>query len=251
MIITGSTGMLGSMMAKVMPGAKVLNRPALDAELNSEFGGGERIINCIGKIKPYCNDIEAAIRVNALFPHSLPVGTIQIATDCVYSGRKGNYTESDPHDALDVYGKTKSLGEAEHLINLRCSIIGPELKNHTSLLDWFLAQEGEVNGFTNHLWNGITTYHFAKICQGIIKEGIELPPLQHIIPWDVVTKAELLEIIADKYHKNIKVKRIDAPERINRTLKTNNFKLNAKLWKAAGYITPPTIEEMLEELAAL
>lgn len=251
-VILGSTGMLGSMLAETLDlDIKAINRPQLDAEEPFDFElDGDRIINCIGKIKPYCEDVEGAILVNALFPHTLPKESIQIATDCVYSGRKGNYVETDSHDALDVYGKTKSLGEAPHLNNLRCSIIGPEKKNHLSLLDWFLDQE-VVNGFTNHLWNGITTLHFSRIVQGIIREGIELPTLQHIVPANVLTKAELLTCIAKEFDKNIPVIATEAMIPIDRTLHTINPDLNNKLWRAAGYPEPPTIQHMIKELAAL
>jgi dTDP-4-dehydrorhamnose reductase len=251
-VILGSTGMLGSMLAKTWPEALAVDRTQFSVEKPDRMllADATRVINCIGLIKPYTTDVEQTIRVNALFPYSLPENTIQIATDCVYSGKKGRYVETDPHDALDVYGKTKSLGEAPHISNLRCSIIGPEIKTHTSLLDWFLSQE-EVNGYTNHLWNGITTYHFSMICQGIVREGIELPNLQHIVPADAVTKHELLGIIAKAYGKKITVNPILAEEYIDRTLATNNSDLNRQLWEAAGYNNPPTIEEMVEELAYL
>lgn len=251
--ILGESGMLGSMLCKTWDrNFHAFNRQELDAENpNLELlGGYDWVVNAIGVIKPYCSDVERAIRVNALFPHLLPTNTIQIATDCVYSGKKGNYVETDPHDATDVYGMTKSLGEAPHIKNLRCSIIGPEVKNHTSLLDWFFSQN-KVNGFTNHFWNGITTYHFAKIIQGIIREGIELPHLQHIVPADEVTKAELLRIIAEAYKKDIVVTDVEADEPIDRTLTTNNPELNLRLWQAAGYEEPPTIEQMVEELSQL
>lgn len=250
--VLGGGGMLGSMVLKTIEGSQDVNRDVFDAENPSYhwYKEGDWIINCIGKIKPYCDDVPSAIKVNALFPHTLPPKTIQIATDCVYSGSKGKYVESDPHDALDVYGKTKSLGEAPHIKNLRCSIIGPETKNHISLLDWFLQQTA-VNGFTNHLWNGITTYHFAKIVEGVIREGIELPPMQHIVPADKVTKAELLKIIAKAYKKNIKITDVEASEAVDRTLDTHNKAKNRELWRAAGYDKPPTIQEMLEEMASL
>lgn len=248
MIITGSTGMLGSMVTKTVRGSIGLNRNQF--KVGDKIPDEGRIINCIGLIKFYCKDIEQAIRVNALFPHTLPSGTIQIATDCVYSGTKGDYTENSPHDATDIYGKTKSLGEAEHLKNLRCSIIGPEIKNHISLLDWFLQQDS-VNGFTNHLWNGVTTYHFAKIVKGVIENNLELPSLQHIVPADKVTKSELLQIIAKAYNKDVIIRETEAPVSIDRTLATNNPELNLKLWQNAGYDSPPTIEQMVTELAQL
>lgn len=246
--------MLGSMMTKMLnSNYAALSRPEFDAEEDHILPQeGDIVINCAGVIKPYCDDVRRAIAVNALFPHKLPNGSLQIATDCVYDGKKGSYAETDTHTATDVYGQTKSLGEAQHLHNLRCSIIGPEEKNHISLLDWFLSQETkEVNGFTNHLWNGITTMHFARICEGIIREKIELPPLQHIVPADVVTKAELLQLIADAYKKDIKINPIEAPEAVDRTLATNDPSLNRVIWQAAGYPEPPTIKQMVEELAAL
>lgn len=249
-IILGNTGMLGSMVSNTWEGDLTsTSRSELDAEIASGVPGDyDWVINCIGVIKPYCDDMKRAIKVNALYPHTLPAATIQIATDCVYSGKKGNYVETDEHDATDTYGKTKSLGEAPHIKNLRCSIIGPEIKNHVSLLDWFLAQDS-ANGFTNHLWNGITTYHFSKICQGALRVGLELPNIQHIIPADVVTKAELLRIIAKAYGKDIPVTDVEASIAVDRTLSTNNPELNLKLWQAAGYDKPPTIEDMVEELS--
>lgn len=258
MIALLGNGMLGSMVNKTLKLKHVrIDRRLLDAEspeLDLRMGtcagliDYDWVINCIGIIRPL--DVEQAIRVNALFPYFLPPQTIQIATDCVYSGIKGNYVESDPHNATDVYGKTKSLGEAPHIKNLRCSIIGPELKNHRSLLDWFLAQN-KVQGYTNHLWNGITTYHFAKIVMGAIRERIELPRLQHIVPADTISKADLLKLFAKAFNHDIPIKDTFASESIDRTLSTNNPELNLKLWQAAGYKEPPTIAEMVEELSQL
>ena len=248
--ILGRTGMLGSMVSKTWQGDFVAtSREDFNAETDS-IPDADWIINCIGVIKPYCNDVQRAIRVNSLFPYRLPKNTIQIATDCVFSGKRGDYDETSLHDATDVYGKTKSLGEAPHIKNLRCSIIGPEVNNHISLLDWFLAQK-TAKGFTNHLWNGITTYHYSLIVQAAIILDIELPIVQHIVPADVVTKAELLKLIAKAYKRNIPVEEVEADEAIDRTLSTINPELNAELWQAAGYPEPPTIEQMINELAAL
>lgn len=251
--LLGSRGMLGSMIAKTLDlDFTTFDRPELDATSMQGYHklyNFDRVVNAIGLIKPYCGDVANAIKVNALFPYTLPENTIQIATDCVYWGSKGDYVETDSHDATDTYGKTKSLGEADHLNNLRCSIIGPEVKNHLSLLDWFLAQEDTVNGFTNHYWNGITTLAFAHIIQGIIRNNLELPSLQHIVPADKVTKAELLEIIAQVYNKDIIIRPVEAPQSIDRTLSTNNSELNHKIWQSAGYNKPPTIKEMIEEMS--
>lgn len=237
-----------------------------DAGIKAAVDGADYVVNCIGIIKPYIHDdnakeVERAVMVNSLFPHRLgrAVGAkakvIQIATDCVYSGQKGAYVESDQHDALDVYGKSKSVGEAyfDNFMHLRCSIIGPELKSHLSLLDWFLGQDknAESNGFINHQWNGVTTLHYAKICQGIISENISVSHLQHVVPGNLITKADMLKTFAKEFNRqDIKINDVEAPTVIDRTLATENQELNAKLWKAAGYSKPPTVEEMVAELAA-
>ncbi|GFE59657.1 SDR family oxidoreductase [Geobacter sp. AOG2] len=225
----------------------------------------DAVINAIGIIKPYIKDdnpaqTERAVRINALFPHILAraaadhgVRVLQIATDCVYSGRDGNYGEAAPHDALDVYGKSKSLGEvaAGNVAHIRCSIIGPEPKAHVSLLDWFLgqAQGASVNGFTNHLWNGVTTLHYGKACAGIIKAGLDLPQKLHLVPTATITKADMLGCFAKAYGRtDITVNHVEAGTVIDRTLQTANPELNRQVWQAAGYDTPPTVPEMIAEM---
>ena len=229
------------------------------------FEGHDWVINCIGIIKPLIHDdnaaeVERAVRINALFPHLLAGWTagrsrvLQIATDCVYSGSKGSYGEGEEHDALDVYGKTKSVGEvqAAHVNHLRCSIVGPEMKEPRSLLEWFLgqAQGSAVNGFVNHNWNGVTTLHFAKLCQGIIKQDLSLPQVLHIIPDGIVTKCEMLEHFARCYGRDkVTIRPVEAASVIDRTLRTDHEDLNGQLWMAAGYEKAPALVDMIEELA--
>lgn len=229
--------------------------------VNAEF-----VINGIGVIKPYIHDdnaaeVERAIMVNALFPHLLAgeaerIGcrVLQIATDCVYSGSKGRYVEKDAHDPLDVYGKTKSLGEvySPNVFHLRCSIVGPEPKGHVSLLDWFLGQErsGVVGGYTNHRWNGVTTLHFARLCLGIIRQGLGLPHLQHLVPTGDVTKAELLECFGREFGRpDVTINPTEAKTVVDRTLATQDQSLNRRLWAAAGYAEPPSVRQMVAEMA--
>ena len=224
------------------------------------------VINAIGMIKPYIHDdnqteIQRAIMVNSIFPHRLAQAAeqqscrvLQIATDCVFSGNKGLYLENDCHDALDVYGKTKSLGEvfSANLFNLRCSIIGPEIKSHTSLMDWFLKQpkNSNVNGYTNHEWNGVTTLHFAKICNGIMRNEISFPHIHHLIPADKVSKVDLLRTLAQEYHReDISIVPMEAKTAVDRTLSTLDITLNNAIWKAAGYNKAPSIGQMIAELA--
>lgn len=254
---------------KVFPGVEIR---LLDAEtatvkdIARAIKGSNWVVNAIGIIKPYIHDDNAeettrALRVNSLFPHLLAEAAqkagaqvIQIATDCVYSGKDGMYPESALHDALDVYGKTKSLGEvyADNVHHLRCSIIGPEPKAHVSLLDWFLGQvkEAAVNGYTNHRWNGVTTLHFGKLARGIIKNNIELDHIQHIIPTSTITKADMLKTFAKEFKRDdVTVNPGEAEKVIDRTLSTENEDKNKELWRAAGYETPPTVEVMIAELA--
>lgn len=225
------------------------------------------IINAIGIIKPYIKPdnpqtIETAIRVNSLFAHYLAGETkntntkiIQIATDCVFSGRQGGYDENSPHDPQDVYGKTKSMGEvsAKNFYNLRCSIIGPEIKGKLSLLEWFLAtkKNAEVTGYKNHLWNGITTLHFAKICRGIIENNLPLPSCQHIVPSGILSKSDMLKIFARIYkRKDIKINEKNVTPAVNRTLSTINPETNTVIWNKAGYDDMPSLEVMVKELAS-
>ena len=223
------------------------------------------VINCIGVIKPFINDskaeqVERAIQVNSIFPHTIARLTkgsarvLQIATDCVYSGSKGRYVETDMHDALDVYGKTKSLGEvtAEHVHHLRCSIVGPEMLSPKSLMEWFLGQPqgASVSGFINHQWNGVTTLHFAKLCSAIIANDLELSHMQHVVPDGAVTKYDMLKEFARRYGRDdLIINATEAATIVDRTLETNNAEKNQRLWSAAGYSQPPTVPHMISELA--
>lgn len=231
------------------------------------LAGQDWVVNCIGVTKPLVHDddaaeVEQAIRINAVLPYAIAAEVerhgarvIQIATDCVYSGTRGSYTEQDPHDPLDVYGKTKSLGEvpSEWVHHLRCSIVGPEPKEYKFLLEWFRRQpvETEVKGFTNHQWNGLTTLHFARICRGIITSRLPLSTVQHVVPGGRVSKAQMLHDFARVYdRKDIRISEVEAETFIDRTLSTAAPSVNRRLWAAAGYPDPPTVSEMIEELSA-
>ena len=230
-----------------------------------EYGPFDFVVNCIGIIKPYINDSDdkqrlTAVQVNSLFPQKLAdwasttgAKVIQIATDCVFSGAKGDYLESDPHDALDVYGKSKSLGEVpnDSMMHLRVSIIGPEVGRSTSLLEWVRnqPQDAQIFGFTDHLWNGVTTNHFGKLARGVIEGGLFKPGVFHVVPGNKVPKNELVVTIATVFgRQDIKIEPKASGNTIERTLKTTDEAFNSELWKAAGYSTPPTIEQMIEEI---
>lgn len=224
------------------------------------------VINCIGIIKPFINESDSnsifeAIKVNTNFPHMLKKIFLkkkgnkiyQIATDCVYSGNKGNYLESSAHDCTDVYGKTKSLGEVVHskFYNIRCSIIGPEIKNKVSLLEWFKSQKkgSNLTGFANHSWNGLTTHAYAEALRSIIVNRIKIPNDFHLLPKKKISKYELLLEFKKKFLRNdLKIKKINHSFNINRTLNSKYKKINQIIWKQSKYSAVPTIQQMVSDL---
>ena len=225
-LILGKDGMLGTMVSRYLKSLKEYeiyltsrrdediddNVRKFDVSIDSLEGlindiNPEFLINCIGVIKPEIKEdniesIEKAIDINTYFPlnisqlaESKSFKYIQIGTDCVFSGEVGGYFEDSFQDAKDIYGKTKIGGEAEHSEKylLRGSIVGPERGEGKSLLNWFLSQNSnKVNGFTDHMWNGITTLNFAKIVDGMIKNNNFNTYTQHVLPRDEVSKYELL-----------------------------------------------------------
>jgi dTDP-4-dehydrorhamnose reductase len=275
-LLLGVTGMLGGMVAKVLaaePGIELVGAGRRDFDAARDDPQGlldeirpDWIVNAIGITKPHIDPASAAqvataLDVNARFPfalaHAAEAGgarVIQIATDGVFSGREGSYREDAPHDAPDVYGKTKSLGEvpSKSVSHLRCSVIGPEEPGGTSLLAWLLGQPSgaRVSGYANQRWNGVTSLHFGKLCAGIIRERLDPPSPLHVVPADTVTKAELLELIADAFgREDIVVEAGAAPSALDSSLATNHPDANAVLWRAAGYDEAPTIEQMVGELS--
>lgn len=202
-------------------------------------------INAIGVINVHvAKDIKNAIVLNALFPHMLAdrfKNVIHITTDCVFSGREGNYTEESPHDALDEYGKTKSLGEPRNCMVLRTSIIGPEIHNDSSLVAWVRKQSGkEINGYTNHCWNGITTLQYAKVCDQIINEKLYKKELYHIISPTSVTKYELIGMINERYDVGAIIHPFETDVKVNRTMAT--------VKDLCGKLNIPEIKDQIEQL---
>jgi dTDP-4-dehydrorhamnose reductase len=138
-------------------------------------------------------------------------------------------------------------------MNIRTSIIGREIRHHKSLWDWVIGQEdgASVNGFTNHLWNGVTTLAFAKLVNGIMLENLFQASTQHVIPKNLITKDILLQtILKNESRSDVKVNPIESSVQINRTLSTRNQNLTQKLWLSAGYQDVPTIEHLIEEFSS-
>ena len=160
-----------------------VNRTVLTEYFTSlKLSEGDVVINCVGVIKPRVDELGVlnAININSVLPHILEdiliemgVNLIHPTTDCVFDGLKGQYDEDHPHNVTDIYGRTKSLGEPEKSTVIRTSIIGDEVNQGRSLVEWIKSNKGKtVNGFTNHQWNGVTCLEFAKICQQIIEKDL-------------------------------------------------------------------------------
>ncbi|CAH0300450.1 dTDP-4-dehydrorhamnose reductase [Peribacillus frigoritolerans] len=167
-------------------------------------------INCIGILNEHAsNNTKLAFQVNSVFPHQLVKLTernggklIHISTDCVFSGTKGDYTESDIPDSTTIYGQSKHLGEiiTEKHLTIRTSIIGPELKeNGIGLFLWFMNQKGLVKGFEKVLWNGVTTLELAKAVDTMIQMNIT--GLYHLGSEEKVSKLVLLKMISEIFEK--------------------------------------------------
>ena len=278
-LVLGSTGMLGSAVYSELEKAGLNPISAsrtsgvmFDAttlmvdELLSSAGlsEGDFVVNCVGLTKSRINDLSRsdralAVRLNIDFPHALAssaeragVRVIQVATDCVFSGQRGAYTESDDHDPLDVYGKTKSLGEipSDAVMHLRCSLIGPELGRSSLFFEWVRQQPqgASVTGFTNHNWNGLSSDAFGRVVTGIVKSGAFRSGVQHLVPADNLTKDQLVRGVLDELSRSdVRVASGLASEMVDRTLATENSEFNEYLFRLAGYEQLPTIRQMIHE----
>ena len=201
------------------------------------------VINCVGLVKQLLSaeDPLVALPINSLFPHRLArlcgvagARLVHISTDCVFSGEKGNYIESDPADALDLYGRSKHLGETvtyPNAITLRTSIIGRELTTAHSLVDWFLAQTEAIQGFTRAIFSGLPTDELARVIRDFVFPRPELSGLYHISAAPI-SKFDLLRLVAQAYGKEIE---IEPSERlvIDRSLNSTRFS------QATGYMASP------------
>ncbi len=215
-----------------------------------DLDGLDILVNCAGIINRRANEAgfeEAAKAVNLNFPLELGdrcaqrmLSLVHISTDCVFDGTNGPYSETDLPSATDVYGTTKLQGEPANAMVLRLSMVGPEANNYYSLLCWFLAQETECNGFTDHLWNGITTIQLGKVIGDIIDKDLYTPRLFHVHANDV-SKYELLELFKKHFDKEITINKVasDNPRDMRLRSKHNDF---------LGALHIPPIDEQIAEL---
>lgn len=269
-LILGATGMLGHMLLRVLaasPGLEVRGTVRgdaairlLPAALRSHVRTGVQaedgvslaallrdfrpdvVINCIGVVKQLAgaDDPAVAMPINAEFPHHLAelcaacgARLVHISTDCVFAGTRGHYSEADPTDAQDLYGRSKQLGEvdAAHAITLRTSIIGPELGTAHGLLAWFLAQRGTVNAYTHAVFSGLPTVELARAIRDHVMTHPQLHGVYHLAA-EPIAKAELLRLLAQAYAHPVTLRAVAEPV-IDRSLDGRRFEA------ATGFVAAP------------
>lgn len=200
------------------------------------------VINCIGLVKQLTevDDPLVALPINAMLPHQLAnlcnlagARLVHISTDCVFSGAKGNYKESDTSDATDLYGKSKYIGEVNYplAITLRTSIIGHELNTTHGLINWFLDQQCSCKGFERAVFSGLPTVVLARVIRDVVLPKPELNGVYHVAA-KPISKYDLLSLVAKVYGKVIDI----IPDNqlvIDRSLNADKFKATA------GYEAPP------------
>ncbi len=208
------------------------------------------VINCVGltKHKRDGNNPINAIKINTLHPHFLAQVSkifecrfIHLSTDCVFSGKKGFYSECDLPDANDLYGRSKALGEVSYgdALTIRTSTIGHELDSNLGLLNWFLSQTDKCNGFSKAIFSGLPTVVLARVIRDFVLSNKKLVGLYHVAA-DPINKYDLLNLIAKQYKKKIEIE-IDSSLEINRSLNPEKFNV-ATGFKCPDW--PSLIEEM-------
>ena len=260
-LILGGTGMLGHTLTKVLERETVHEiYVTVRGSSHEEESGGDSnkyvksldatnfkeienllvslnpdlVINCIGVIKQVDQLIEKfqTIQLNSLLPHKIQkvcedinAKFIHISTDCVFSGKRGNYSEEDFEDCYDLYGRSKLLGEVgdkRNTITLRTSIIGHELRGQVSLLEWFLSQTESCKGFTNAIFSGFPTVILSRIIKDFLIDAEDMYGIYHVSSHPI-SKYELLEKISRVYSKEIDILK-DEELHIDRTLNSSSFK---------------------------
>lgn len=227
--------------------------PIFHAERPGEIRGildacrPDAVVNCIGVIKQLkeASDPLKAIPINSMLPHVVnlecrkrDIKFVHISTDCVFSGLKGNYCQSDNPDPTDLYGRSKLLGEVlEHGVTLRTSIIGRELKGRSGLVEWFLSQAGQIRGFSRATYSGFTTREMSRIILMVLNSNIS--GLYHVSS-DPIDKHELLSRMKALWNMDVAIEK-DSSFVCDRSLESSPFR------NLMSYV-PPSWEDMLREM---
>ena len=261
-LVLGSTGMLGHVVSQYFSekGCGVIkttrkNDDPLYFDVEKNINQVEKIIestkpdvviNCIGILNQKAEDNKTlAVIANSLLPHYIDQLSekysfkfIHISTDCVFSGNTGSYTEDSFQDATSFYGRSKALGEINNnrSVTLRTSIVGPDInENGIGLFNWFMKQTGEVQGFTNVIWTGVTTIELAKQIEFAIKN--DLKGLYNVVNGDVIDKYSLLQLFKEKFNKEIEI--IPNGEQVSKKTLLPSQKCHFDI---------PSYEQMIEEM---
>jgi dTDP-4-dehydrorhamnose reductase len=208
------------------------------------------VINCVGVVKQLAQSESPleVIPINSLLPHQLHricknagARFIHISTDCVFRGTKGLYREEDIADAIDLYGRSKLLGEVNDpsAVTLRTSIIGPELQSAHGLVGWFLSQRGRVRGFRRAIFSGLPTVELSRIIRDFVIPRPDLSGILHVSA-EPINKYELLRLIARIYEFAVVVEPDDALA-IDRSLDSTRFRV------LTGY-DPPQWPELVQRM---
>lgn len=267
-LVLGATGMLGSTVLRffaqrqryAVVGSVRGRSDLLQAELRDRVIEGvdvadpdqlarlldaaepDVVINCVGVVKQLAeaDDPLVALPINSLLPHRLArlcesrgARLLHVSTDCVFSGKKGRYTEADSSDAEDLYGRSKFLGEVDypHAVTLRTSIIGHELARPHGLLEWFLSQSSGVRGYTGAIFSGLPTVEIALVMHDVVLEMAGLRGVYHVSS-DPISKYSLLREISRAYGHQVEIEPDDRIV-IDRSLDSTRFRA------ATGYVAPP------------
>ena len=278
-VVLGATGMLGQTVSREA------ERAGLDlievsrsrgfkwdyfandfGSLATEVGleGTDVLVNCVGWIPQKSSGLSIKdeqeanslnielIREIQASQDALGFGWIQIVTDCVFSGKSGQYDENSTFDPDDLYGFTKAKGESlmPGAMRIRSSIIGPDSIHNSGLFEWFrnASPNSTLKGFTNHFWNGVSTKAFGRLVVGLSRRQGVQPGIQHWIPQDAMSKYELLQTFkAATDRGDISIEAFETEIAVNRVLATSNPRANSELWAFAGYKRIPSIEELATE----
>lgn len=235
----------------IIAGVDVLHGDTLDRIVTEV--SPDVVINCVGLIKQLstAEDPLVVLPINSMLPHEMALvcdragaRLIHISTDCVFDGSKGNYVESDISNAIDLYGKSKYIGELHdkpHAITLRTSIIGHELNSSNGLIEWFLSQTGSVKGFKRAIFSGLPTVELARVIEEFVIPFPDLHGLYHIAA-EPISKFDLLSLVAKIYGKEIEILP-DTDFVIDRSLNSELFR------SKTGYRAPawPQLVQAMKE----
>jgi dTDP-4-dehydrorhamnose reductase len=224
----------------LLPNVNVLDQDDLVSAMRQSKP--DVVVNCVGLVKQLASgsDPLAVLPINSILPHRLArlcalanTRVVHISTDCVFSGRRGKYGESDVSDAEDLYGKSKYIGELReyrNAITLRTSIIGHELTSRHALVEWFLSQEGQVKGYAHAIFSGLPTVELAHVIRDVVLPRSSMNGLYHVAARPI-SKLELLQLIAEIYGKPITVTP-DEHVKVDRSLVATRFE------NVTGYTAP-------------